>query len=575
MLRNKFEEVTLLDLIKEIDNGDIFIPKFQRNYEWGIGNIKNLIDSILNNYLIGSLTLWETNKKLMLSSSILNQDLDKDIAEKLNNTKTKKSYLLDGQQRTTTIYALFKGLVVESVSNNKTEEIDFKKFRVTLADKFKVFYEEETSTYTKTEFQNSIPVYLLVQESHLLTQEEIQIVYGNVKGSMLGNILRTYSVGKITQIGGEDIETAITIFSRVNTTSGKLSDIDLFSAVTYREFQKDDRVMIKDFRDNLELIQERLGKNWSPMIKSERHISSTLSFFTKYVKWQNTQKNNTISLPKGFNTKYYTHLTKEELWENISLLEKTLADKIPVFFQHHYNIYNHKEIPSFAIFNWAFFFLLLFPKYSSEEFNNFNRYVTYALINNSFARATNDASSTFLKVFINYKETGVFNPKFESSEKELDKYIFLKDLLLNSHVQFLLKTQLPISLLTGNALNSLTSENNRQEQNVHHIFPKNWLKNNYNGEISENHAMNLVYVDATTNQKVIKDNAPSEYIPEISENRHFDLFMQKSLIDEKSLEKLLNDDYDGFIEKRAEHFIDTLKNYVYTTNKEKNKASDE
>jgi uncharacterized protein with ParB-like and HNH nuclease domain len=54
-------EVDLIStLIMGISKGKIKIPKFQRAFVWKEVQALNLLDSIANNYPIGSLLLWRT-----------------------------------------------------------------------------------------------------------------------------------------------------------------------------------------------------------------------------------------------------------------------------------------------------------------------------------------------------------------------------------------------------------------------------------------------------------------------------------------------------------------------------------
>jgi len=46
-------------LITEVNSGKYFLPSFQRQYVWDEDDIKDLIDSIINNYPIGTIILWK------------------------------------------------------------------------------------------------------------------------------------------------------------------------------------------------------------------------------------------------------------------------------------------------------------------------------------------------------------------------------------------------------------------------------------------------------------------------------------------------------------------------------------
>ena len=56
-------------LIAGINKGEIKVPKFQRAFVWKDDQALNLLDSIANNYPVGSLLLWRTQGKTQLRAS--------------------------------------------------------------------------------------------------------------------------------------------------------------------------------------------------------------------------------------------------------------------------------------------------------------------------------------------------------------------------------------------------------------------------------------------------------------------------------------------------------------------------
>ncbi len=102
------------DLISEIQNGIIKIPKFQRDFVWSIEETAKLLDSILKGYPIGTFILWQTNERLNDIKNIGNL--------KLPNTPddTKVQYVLDGQQRITSLFAAYLGAEIQKTGAKKT-----------------------------------------------------------------------------------------------------------------------------------------------------------------------------------------------------------------------------------------------------------------------------------------------------------------------------------------------------------------------------------------------------------------------------------------------------------------------
>ncbi len=93
------ETPTFVDLIADIKKGAIKIPQFQRKFVWKEPQAFKLLDSIANNYPIGSLLMWKTKVKLAAERNIGNFKLPQ------TDDMTPTDYVLDGQQRITVIYA--------------------------------------------------------------------------------------------------------------------------------------------------------------------------------------------------------------------------------------------------------------------------------------------------------------------------------------------------------------------------------------------------------------------------------------------------------------------------------------
>ena len=85
-------------IIDKINDNQLFVPSFQREYVWKKKDAKNLIDSLIKDYPTGTMLTWETNNP---------PELKGDYVYEL--TKGSVKLILDGQQRITTLYMLMTG----------------------------------------------------------------------------------------------------------------------------------------------------------------------------------------------------------------------------------------------------------------------------------------------------------------------------------------------------------------------------------------------------------------------------------------------------------------------------------
>lgn len=85
-------------IIEKIDEKQLFVPAFQREYVWKRNDAKKLIDSLIKDYPTGTMLTWETNNPPELKGNHVYHE---------NQGSVK--LILDGQQRITTLYMLIEG----------------------------------------------------------------------------------------------------------------------------------------------------------------------------------------------------------------------------------------------------------------------------------------------------------------------------------------------------------------------------------------------------------------------------------------------------------------------------------
>ena len=84
-------------ILDKIDEKQLFVPAFQREYVWKRDDAKNLISSLINEYPTGTMLTWETNSPPELKGKY-----------KYDERQGAVKLILDGQQRITTLYMLIR-----------------------------------------------------------------------------------------------------------------------------------------------------------------------------------------------------------------------------------------------------------------------------------------------------------------------------------------------------------------------------------------------------------------------------------------------------------------------------------
>ncbi|RLB87158.1 MAG: hypothetical protein DRH10_09575, partial [Deltaproteobacteria bacterium] len=205
-------------LINDIESGRLKIPQFQRNFVWEIKKSANLLDSIIKGYPIGTFIFWKTKERLRSIRNIGNLDLPEPEKGDFVN------YVLDGQQRITSLFAALKGLTV--LRNGKEE--DFSKIFVNLTAKederiVTVDVEDESSS-------NFIKLRDLLYGGLTLLSKYPKEYHKKLEEYKKRIEAYNYSV---IQVNNVPIDVATEIFTRINVGGKPLSLFEIMVAKTF------------------------------------------------------------------------------------------------------------------------------------------------------------------------------------------------------------------------------------------------------------------------------------------------------------------------------------------------------
>lgn len=92
--------MNIRQILEKIDDGQLFVPAFQREYVWKRQNAKELFNSLIKKYPTGTMLTWETRQPPELKGAIT-----------YNENMGAVKLILDGQQRITTLYLIMRGKI--------------------------------------------------------------------------------------------------------------------------------------------------------------------------------------------------------------------------------------------------------------------------------------------------------------------------------------------------------------------------------------------------------------------------------------------------------------------------------
>ena len=111
------EKCKLADLHRHLLQRRFAVPKLQRNFVWDSGRSAKLLDSMYRDMPIGSIFLWEMDRK---SAHLIRQSAE--VLPSFNNSNHKIWFVIDGQQRLSVIHQAFEGQIR---ANDAGRDIDF------------------------------------------------------------------------------------------------------------------------------------------------------------------------------------------------------------------------------------------------------------------------------------------------------------------------------------------------------------------------------------------------------------------------------------------------------------------
>ena len=519
----------LQHLSTEIEQGLIKIPQFQRDFVWDVDKAAELIESIIRLYPIGALIYWRTADRLREIRNLGRLEFpEADQGERVN-------YVLDGQQRLTSILAALLGLEVKLRDGARK---DFSSLIVHLNR------DDEDSPIVRRDFPDEIDA-VCVPLAQLWSRngDKFDACVGQDKlreaRDEFSDRLRTYGIPKVTLIEAE-LFIATEVFSRINTLGTELNTFEIMVAKTYDPDQEFDLV------DKFEEFSTELQGTGFESIDA----TSILQLIALMLR-DDCKKKTILSLER---------MEFIEAWPSAINNLKAAVDYIKSAFQ----------IPVSRLLPYPSLIIpiaLFFHQSKGEPPNSGQA----ALLADFFWRAgwsERYSASSDSKIsqdkrtissFINEKPV-----RFDWVEPVTSEHIrdrtFSASQAFSKTVLALLASLQPQQYNSGNLVNLRNDWMLRANSvNFHHIFPKSYLKGKVKEDWEANRILNISLVDDFLNKRVIRARPPAEYMKKFkNQNKKFTATMSTHLIErhyvkdnEKASAAIWSDDYERFVDERA------------------------
>lgn len=506
-------------VFSELESGNMRIPRFQRAYVWERSKIVKLLNSIYNQYPIGSFFLWDTDTQM--------ESFCRDITEFGFPNKpeaNKFTFILDGQQRITSLYVTLKG--------KQLNGIDYKSICFNLDKRvFKI-------PTLKTE-PNNIPVWKIYDD----------LEYGNLLKEYYGTgqtelgaaiqechqILHEYPVSIIKSMN-MDLDEVVTIFERINQGGKRLSLFDLVHA----------SVWSKDF-DLREKIKEFNEENAIRIFGSLDAETFTQSLALN-IDGDCTNKHQ-LKL-KNDDCKSIWEKTLECIRLTIDFIKQLGVQQLSIIpypsliavVQNYFYLSKEKYISSDVkplICDW-FWTLTFSQRYSSSALTRMNE---DALWIKSLVEGSREPRIFTVKLSVEDLK------RVRMNTRSVIKNGILSLMALNNPQDF--DNNDSVTLDKTNASRSNSKEN-------HHFFPYSLATSFGVSQNEINSVLNFAFITKRLNGHIL-NNKPSDYLLKMEqENKSIRAAMQTHFIDGEAYDAATKDDFHRFIELRGKQIVNRI-----------------
>jgi len=566
------DKKTLKQVVDFAEHGDVAVPNFQRYFRWSTKDIQELFESIFRGYYIGSFLFWRTNKRAEL-------DMIPVFGTKIKREELNpRDLILDGQQRISSIYYVVKS-PDEPLYNTKYPYVFYVNLKALLDEKSDAnnLIESYPKNYAERKglLDNNnlfelwlFPLFHLDDffmwlddfENHLedhqgYSRNDARRIKNEIR-ERLNYVWDKYDIPIITLPEGMHLEHVAEIFERLNSKGIPLTVFDLLNArllkykIKLREIWEsslEEHKRIKEYSEENERIPVYIIQVISLLKKSACKRKDLLEIDKTYLRekesldpkdfyadWNEACKFVERALERIMNLKYgFGVIAKKWLPYNPmipvigSLLKEIDNDQI--------NRPNYMK--KISIWYWSSVFSNAYEGSIDTQMANDFRDLKKWFADDDHVPETVKRARDLIND-LNLREIDRASNSIYKGIMCLTALRGARDFLKGDAIEF-------------NALDD------------HHLFPKSKAKR-YGAKREINSILNKSLIDLKTNRDYIWNRIPKEYLTKIMKDQNINVDvlsdrLKTHLISRNALNKMLNDDFSGFLEEREKTIKEEIR----------------
>lgn len=509
------ESLTIRQIVEQVEAGQTRIPAFQRGFVWEPERVAQLMDSIYKGYPFGALLFWRTKEQLRAEKHLGPFELPSPRED------FPIDYVLDGQQRITSIYATFQ-TSVEGVSENDWKDIYFD---YSINDNVQ---EPQFFALDNNEVDDSrhFPLQTLFDTT---AYRKATASFGEELAKKIDNMQTRFKEVRlpIQMFRTDDKATVAVIFERINRQGVPLDTLQLLSAWTWSE----DFQLQSQFA---ELIEEVQGKGFN----IDNFDENLLLRCASAVLVTDPRPESIVSIPGEDVRSRFDEVSNGILGAldflkmnlDVRRIENLPFQTILVPLSVYFAISGTREVvvseeQRRTLLKW-FWKVCFARRYSSGVIRHLEEDIKAILQLKGGQKSTlGGFTADVSEEFFSRNTFGIRN-------------VNTKTFIL------LLAQQKPLSFVSGTPVNIEETLKDYNKTEFHHLMPKAFVKNLYGGEYSVDCLANFSFLSRSEN-KVLGGVRPSEYRGKMP--KKVDEILSHSLC----TATLFKDNFENFVSERA------------------------
>lgn len=580
---------SMKDLLAKINDNNIRLPDFQRDFRWKLNDINELLISMLNGFPIGTFLFWEMKDN---ADSIPSRPFEK--VDTNGKEKAPLSMLvLDGQQRLSSLFQLFYSQFTKPKDRSET------KFFLKVGELMKGNIDDSIDYHNSGDVKRKhldeknvqvkeglLPLDILLFDRKL---EEWKTSYSFYKASLKSNVdkiseafeslavlssslfydnkpvrnLIDFQVNVIELSSNTNLETVATIFEKLNTTGAAL---DIFEILTAK------------FHNKL-----NVSVNGSQETTLRGLWQKTLERFPNIKNYNDKMKGNvfpqliikSILLAKGKEIKRKNMLGSRDLETDDKLqpsdLDVNWLDTANAFEEAIKELKSNYGCPSvnflpyttmLAPFSIALKYIQAMPSNKQMEAKRkVERWYWYSVFSQRYDSATDSRSKSDLEELRDWINDNKSMEIMSTSVLNVDE-LNLREITSTGA----LFTGVMNLILKNGATDFATSSpliETDKGIDVHHLYPEKQFKDDKDREKCDS-LLNKTLMESETNRVIISDQMPKTYVDYFKNHGSPDVYqhLKNHFIPEAEFLSGSLTDFDEFMNKRSQLLKAKIKQLI-------------